>query len=235
VGRRCRSATIKDVASELHLDWDSVKELDKQYMRAQLARAGTPGPEVIGIDEISIRKRHTYRIVVSDLIRGFHSYWGSEYVNHKIARLLKKCASNLPSRGLTRPTITRWPNARTAPSSASSWATATSHKKDATAINRFYTDALNPYLDFHRPCYFAVDKIDAKGKIRKTYPHDQIMTPWERLQSIPNYQTHLKPGITDLSLEQQANAMSDNDAAKQVQKARKLLFQSVNRRSKSAA
>ena len=40
-----------------------------QYMRAQLARAGTPGPKAIGIDEISIRKGHDYRIVVSDLIR----------------------------------------------------------------------------------------------------------------------------------------------------------------------
>jgi transposase len=69
VGRRCRQATIKDVAKELHLDWHAVKELEKQYMAAQLARAGTPGPKVIGIDEISIRKGHTYRIVVSDLLR----------------------------------------------------------------------------------------------------------------------------------------------------------------------
>ena len=69
VGRRCRSATIKDIAEELHLGWDAVKELDQQYMRAQLKRAGTPGPKVIGIDEISIRKGHTYRIVVSDLVR----------------------------------------------------------------------------------------------------------------------------------------------------------------------
>jgi transposase len=38
-------------------------------MRAQLAKAGTPGPRAIGIDELSIRKGHTYRIVVSDLIR----------------------------------------------------------------------------------------------------------------------------------------------------------------------
>ena len=69
VGRRCRVSTIKDVAEELNLDWQTVKELDKQYMRAQLAKAGTPGPKAIGIDEISIRKGHTYRIVVSDLIR----------------------------------------------------------------------------------------------------------------------------------------------------------------------
>ena len=69
VGRRCRTATIRDVARELKLDWKTVKDLDKQYMREQLRRAGTPGPRAIGIDEISIRKGHTYRIVVSDLDR----------------------------------------------------------------------------------------------------------------------------------------------------------------------
>lgn len=69
VGRRCRSATIRDVARELRLDWKTVKELDKQYMREQLRRAPAPAPRVIGIDEISIRKRHTYRIVASDLER----------------------------------------------------------------------------------------------------------------------------------------------------------------------
>jgi transposase len=51
------------------LDWHTVKTLEKQYMRAQLERAGTPAPMAIGIDEISIRKGHTCRIVVSDLIR----------------------------------------------------------------------------------------------------------------------------------------------------------------------
>ena len=69
MGQRCRQATIKDIALELKLDWDTVKTLEKQYMRAQLVNAGTPGPKAIGIDEISIRKGHTYRIVVSDLIR----------------------------------------------------------------------------------------------------------------------------------------------------------------------
>lgn len=78
VGRRCRSATIKDIAEELRLDWDAVKELDKQYMRAQLKRAGTPGPLAIGIDEISIRKGHTYRIVVSDLLRRRPIWFGGQ-------------------------------------------------------------------------------------------------------------------------------------------------------------
>jgi transposase len=78
VGRRCRNSTVKEVAEELHLGWDSVKELDTQYMRAQLAKAGTPAPKAIGIDEISIRRRHTYRIVVSDLIRGRPIWFGGE-------------------------------------------------------------------------------------------------------------------------------------------------------------
>ena len=38
-------------------------------MREQLRRAGTPGPQVIGIDEVSIKRGHRYRIVVSDLAR----------------------------------------------------------------------------------------------------------------------------------------------------------------------
>ena len=54
VGLPCRQ-----LAKELHLDWDTVKTLEKQYMQAQLAKAGTPGPKAIGIDEISIRKGRT--------------------------------------------------------------------------------------------------------------------------------------------------------------------------------
>ncbi len=78
VGRRCRSGTIKDVARELNLHWETVKELDKQYMRAQLARVPVRAPQVIGIDEISIRKGHDYRIVVSDLIRGRPIWFGGQ-------------------------------------------------------------------------------------------------------------------------------------------------------------
>jgi transposase len=78
VGRRCRSSTIKEVAKELRLDWHTVKELDKQYMREQLRRAGTPTPRAIGIDEIAIGKGHSYRIVVSDLLRRRPIWFGGQ-------------------------------------------------------------------------------------------------------------------------------------------------------------
>ena len=69
VGKQCRSASVKEVADDLGLDWHAVKEMDKLYMREQLALAGPLRPEVIGIDELSIRRGHVYRIVVSDLER----------------------------------------------------------------------------------------------------------------------------------------------------------------------
>jgi transposase len=78
VGRRCSRASVRDVARELGLDWDTVKELEKQYMRAQLAAAGSPAPQVIGIDEISVRRGHSYRIVVSDLIARRPIWFGGE-------------------------------------------------------------------------------------------------------------------------------------------------------------
>jgi len=64
----CRAMTIQDVARLMHLDWEAVKELDKIYMREQLRQAGHPKPRVIGVDEISIKKGHSYRIFVSDLV-----------------------------------------------------------------------------------------------------------------------------------------------------------------------
>lgn len=69
VGRRCRASTLKDVAEEMDLHWTTVKDIDKLYMEEQLTKAGPSEPEAIGIDEISIGKGHSYRIVVSDLLK----------------------------------------------------------------------------------------------------------------------------------------------------------------------
>ncbi len=37
VGRKCRTMTVKDVAKEFKLDWDTVKTLDKEYLARPLA------------------------------------------------------------------------------------------------------------------------------------------------------------------------------------------------------
>jgi transposase len=79
VGRRCRTSALTDVAKELRLDWSTVKALEIQYMREQLRRMPPPKRlKVIGVDELSVRKGHTYRIVVSDLIRERPIWYGGE-------------------------------------------------------------------------------------------------------------------------------------------------------------
>jgi hypothetical protein len=168
-------------------------------------------------------------------IRGFHSDCGSEYVNHDVAKLLDKLRVEFTK---SRPRQTN-DNALVEGKNGAIIRKLMGYsyipQKHAAAINHFYTEALNPYLNFHRPCYFAVDTIDAKGKIRKTYPHNQIMTPWDRLQSIPGYEQYLTPDLSADELEQRATTMSDNDAARNVQQARKLLFQSFAKRQPRCA
>jgi len=78
IGKRCSSSTVKDIAEEFHLDHGTVKELEIQYMAEKLRRAGKPRPNVIGIDENSIRKGHIYRIVVSDLEKRRPIWFGGE-------------------------------------------------------------------------------------------------------------------------------------------------------------
>lgn len=78
IGRKCRTQTIADVAREHLLDWHTVKEIDKRYMEEQLEKAGPPSPRVIGIDEISLRKGHIYRILVSDLEKRRAIWFGGE-------------------------------------------------------------------------------------------------------------------------------------------------------------
>lgn len=61
--------TNKAVAEYEYLHDSTVKDLDKLYMQQQVVRAGSPAPRAIGFDEISTRKGHSYRVIVSDLDR----------------------------------------------------------------------------------------------------------------------------------------------------------------------
>jgi len=78
IGRRCRESSIKAIAEEQNIDWKTVKNLEKQYMQEQLDSREEVFPEVIGIDEISIKKGHKYRIVVSDLEKGEPIWFGGD-------------------------------------------------------------------------------------------------------------------------------------------------------------
>jgi transposase len=70
IGKQCRDMTVKRVAALNHLCWDQVWRMDMAYMR-RLVEQHPPAEHLkaIGIDEISIRKRHRYAIVVADLVQ----------------------------------------------------------------------------------------------------------------------------------------------------------------------
>jgi transposase len=108
IGRRCRDSSLQDVAKEFHLDWKTVKALEKQYMQEQLRRAGTPGPKVIGLDEVSIRKGHTYRIVVSDLERKRPIWFGGEDRSEKSMDLFYGCLGEKKSKRIQLAVMDMW-------------------------------------------------------------------------------------------------------------------------------
>lgn len=70
IGRLCREMTLSRVAEMNRLSWGQVRRMEMGYMRELLAKHPPARYlRALGIDEISIRKRYTYAIVVADLDR----------------------------------------------------------------------------------------------------------------------------------------------------------------------
>jgi len=70
--------SITDEAKDVHRAWHTMKGLEQPYMTEQLRRTGVPAQKAIRIDEISLRKGHIYRIVVSDLERRRPIWFGGQ-------------------------------------------------------------------------------------------------------------------------------------------------------------
>lgn len=108
IGKRCKSSTISDIAKEFHLDWKTVKELDKQYMQEQLSHAPKSQPKVIGIDEISVRKGHDYRIVVSDLERRCPIWFGGKDRTEESMNMFYEWLGPLKTKGIRLAVMDMW-------------------------------------------------------------------------------------------------------------------------------
>ena len=55
--------------------------------------------------------------------------------------------------------------------------------------------------------------VDKEGKQRKRYPYKAMMTPYEKLKSLPQATQYLKPAESFENLDAYALGMSDNEAA----------------------
>ena len=159
------------------------------------------------------------------VIRGFHSDNGGEFVNRQTAELLDKlfirftkcrprhCNDNGLVESKNGAVIRKHLGYTHIP------------QAHAEKLNAYHAEFLNPYLNFHRPCFFAVCTVDEKGRVRKKYPYKEVMTPYERLTSLAHAEDYLVPGLTMSKLEAIAGQMSDNEFAERMVKAGSDLFQ----------
>jgi hypothetical protein len=169
-------------------------------------------------------------------VHGFHADNGSEYINHRVAGLLSKLHIQEFTKSRARRTND---NALVESKNGSVVRKHLGYAhipgRYAAQVNRFTQQVLSPYLNFHRPCFFPIEQVDAQGRVRKHYRYDQMMTPYDKLRSLPDAQQYLKPGNTFEQLDALAFAISDNDAAQRLNQARAELFRAINQTQTPAA
>lgn len=161
------------------------------------------------------------------VIAGFHSDNGSEYINHKVAKLLEKLRieqTKSRSRHSNDNALAESKNASVVRKHMGY-----DHIPQAYAkpINAFYQQTFNPWLNLHRPCLFPTLIRNAKGKLVKRYKHEDVKTPLERLLLLDaEGLVTFKPGITRDTLKIQAKSQTDLAAAQAMQRAKRELFAS---------
>ena len=169
-------------------------------------------------------------------ILGFHADNGSEYINHRVAAMLNKLhvkefTKSRPRRSNDNAlveskngnVVRRWLGHSHIPEHL------------APPANAFLRDFLSPFLNHHRACLFAVEVEESNGRRRRKYPQELVMTPYEKLGSLPGADGFLKPGITFEQLDAVAQAATDLEAAQEIQRARKALFRLVAKALNPAA
>lgn len=158
----------------------------------------------------------------------FHSDNGSEYINGIVVQLLNKLLIKLTksrSRKTNDNALVEGKNG----SIIRKWmGYGFITQKHAEKINNtFYFSSFNEYINYHRPCAFATEIIDKKGKIKKVYKTEDYMTPYDKLKSLPDAKKYLKSGITFEQLDKIAMRKTDNEIAQLVQEERRKLFEYI--------
>lgn len=92
----------------------------------------------------------------------------------------------------------------------------------ASRINVFYRDHLIPYVNFHRPCAFPEITVLPNGK--KVVKYKEYKTPLRKLLSLEKPEQYLRAGNTLDDLCLQASKKLPNQAAEEMQEAKRKLF-----------
>jgi hypothetical protein len=158
----------------------------------------------------------------------FKGYYGKEYVNQHVVQLLGKLWIEFTK---SRPCHSN-DNALAESKNGSIVRKVLGYvhipQRFAAEVHKFNSLYLNPYINYHRPCFFAETVIDSKGKECKKYRYESMMTPYDKFRSLPNAENYLKPGLTFLELDKVAMKINDGEAARLMQQARTKLFQLIH-------
>lgn len=164
----------------------------------------------------------------------FHSDNGSEFINHKVAELLNKLNIALTKSRSRHSNDNALVESKNGSVIRKLLGHAHIPQHYAEQFNAFDKNYLTPYLNYHRPCFYPEIRIDNRGKEKKVYRYENLMTPCEKLLSLEQPEQYLKEGMTLGQLKEKADAMTDNEAAKRLQQARETLFKSVHERRSEA-
>jgi len=62
--------TVQDVAMNLAMSWNTIKEIHKKYLKRRYDKPSLKGIRLIAIDEFAVQKGHKYMTVVYDIEQG---------------------------------------------------------------------------------------------------------------------------------------------------------------------
>ena len=166
-------------------------------------------------------------------ILGFHADNGSEYVNHQVARMLDKLRIEFTRSRPRRSNDNGLAETKNGAVVRKLFGYEHIPQRHAVRFNTFCIEYLNPFLNFHRPCLFATDKPDPKkpGRIKRVYRAKDAMTPLDKLAGLPEAATFLREGVTFEDLHALATALTDVQAAEELNEARSALFRRVPART----
>jgi transposase InsO family protein len=169
-------------------------------------------------------------------IEGFHSDNGSEYVNHKVAKMLEKLRIEQTKSRSRHSNDNALAESKNASVVRKHMGYSHIPQKYAKPINAFYQEVFNDWLNLHRPCLFATEVVSDKGKIKKVYKNKDAKTPLECLVLLDKTGLVSFKSATVLhSLLEKAKEKTDLEAARGMQKAKAQLFALFNRPGRKSA
>lgn len=157
-------------------------------------------------------------------IINFHSDNGSEFINKVVAKLLNKLLIQQTKSRARHCNDNALAECKNGAIVRKNIGYVHIPQRFAKAVNQFYKQYLNIYLNYHRPCGFATVITNKKGKQKKVYRLEDYQTPYERLKSLENTTDYLKENISFEMLDKIAYEMSDNQFAERMTKAKEELF-----------